>query len=184
MAEDVSVIHRVFLILDAFRDAPQRGVSEIARVTGLPKSTVFRMARTLTELGVLSRTGNVYRIGIKLFELGRLNYPAEVRDAMYPLLDDLQHVTGHTVQAGLLTDRDVVFFEHHPARPISASPRFESRVPANCSACGKLLLAFAPQDALEEFLGGDLPARTPNSVTEPERLRSRVGPDPTRRCRH
>ena len=110
------------------------------------------MARTLTELGVLSRTGNVYRIGIKLFELGRLNYPAEVRDAMYPLLDDLQHVTGHTVQAGLLVDRDVVFFEHHPARPISATPRFESRVPANCSACGKLLLAFAPQHTLEEFL--------------------------------
>jgi DNA-binding transcriptional ArsR family regulator len=45
-------------------------VREISRGTGLPKSTVHRLASELHELGVIEVEPSGYRLGLRLFELG------------------------------------------------------------------------------------------------------------------
>jgi DNA-binding IclR family transcriptional regulator len=68
--EDGAVIARTFAVLEAFRTQPVIGVSAIARITQLPRSTVHRLAQQLVEVGALTRVGREYRLGVKLFELG------------------------------------------------------------------------------------------------------------------
>ena len=45
------------------------------------------------------------------------------------------------------------------------------RKPAYCTAEGQAILAFQPQDVFERVVSRGLPARTPQTVTEPQALR-------------
>ncbi len=51
-------------------ECPERGVSEVARVLGLPKSSTRELISGLADQRLLSRTGEGrYRLGWQLFEL-------------------------------------------------------------------------------------------------------------------
>jgi len=71
-----TVVGRALLILDSFTpERPVLRLVEISRRTGLPKNTVLRLVRQLSESGALERMTDLrYRIGPRL---GRL---AELRD--------------------------------------------------------------------------------------------------------
>jgi DNA-binding IclR family transcriptional regulator len=63
-----SVISKVVSLLDAFTPAtPELSLSDLARVTGLPVSTTYRLATELVEWGGLERAdGTGYRIGMRM----------------------------------------------------------------------------------------------------------------------
>jgi DNA-binding IclR family transcriptional regulator len=175
--EAKSVIRKVFLVLEAFRGTVGPvGGSELARRTGLSKTTVFRIIRELVEVGALVPVGDGYRIGLRLFELGSLHYPQEMRDALEPFLEDLHVATGLTVLSGVLDGSDVVFLEYYASRRRGLRPGtlVGSQVPAHCSACGKILLAALPSAKLDRILADPLPALTPKSITDPVKLRAEL----------
>jgi DNA-binding IclR family transcriptional regulator len=49
-----------------------------------------------------------------------------------------------------------------------------SRNPLHSTAIGKALLAFAPREVVETYLAGPLERRTPNTITEPDRLAEEI----------
>ena len=128
---DSSIIGRTFHILGSFRDDFVMGVSELSRRTGLPRTTVHRIANQLVDVGALSRVGTKFRIGPSLFELGNLHYPQRLRDKLQPLLDDLQRLTDGNVSLLELVGSDVIV--------IAAS--LGQRFPAHACAGGQVLLA-------------------------------------------
>ena len=66
-----SVLQKATLILRAFSaDDQSVTLAELTRRTGLHKATVHRLARELTELGLLERGATGYRLAVGLFELG------------------------------------------------------------------------------------------------------------------
>jgi DNA-binding IclR family transcriptional regulator len=70
-----SVISKVVSLLDAFSpEHPELSLGDLARITGLPVSTTYRLASELVEWGGLERArrGTGYRIGRRLRELGTL----------------------------------------------------------------------------------------------------------------
>ena len=95
--DDLSIVSRTFLLLAAFRDDFILGVSDLSRRTGLPRTTVHRLANQMVEVGALGRVGTKFRVGATLFELGNLHYPQALRDTLQPVLDDLQRSTGGNV---------------------------------------------------------------------------------------
>ena len=69
IAEDLDAVDRqatpsvtkALQLLDAFRHAgPTLGVSEIARLAGVPKSTAFRLLAYLEQSGFVEREGRDY----------------------------------------------------------------------------------------------------------------------------
>jgi DNA-binding IclR family transcriptional regulator len=74
-------------------------LSELVACTGLPKTTVHRMALELVALGALERRNGGYALGPRLFELGQL-VPRHraLRDVALPYMHDLYEVTRETVQ--------------------------------------------------------------------------------------
>jgi DNA-binding IclR family transcriptional regulator len=143
---DQTVIGRVFAILDAFRGEMVLGIRPIARNTGLPPATVHRLVSQLVELDVLSKVGNQYRLGVRLFEVGLLHYPSKLRNALNPFLVDLQRATGADVSTNELTGRFVVVVDHVPARN-NATPylRVGARIAAHATAAGKAIMAQSHQ---------------------------------------
>src|SRR5690349_2997665 len=75
------------------------GVSELARRTGLTKSTAFRLLGVLLRNGVVERVGSNYRLGPTLHELGGNIYsPAYERlgSLLTPFLADMYEQTHET----------------------------------------------------------------------------------------
>lgn len=167
-------VHRAMRVLDCFRaSGPLLGVTELARRTGLPKSTAFRLLNSMIACGYVERVGPLYRLGSPVFELGAraTSLDPDVREDLLPLLIDLSSRSGYTVHVGVLQGSDVLYVEKIPGRAALRTPTaVGTRLPASCTAMGKSLLAHSESHYLEEIVRSPLTRRTPYSVVEPRRL--------------
>lgn len=125
-----------------------RGVTDIARALGAPKSTVHRLLSTLTQRGLLEQdeTGR-YRPGVRLLALG---LGVQERDPIValarPVLEEEARALGETV---FLTaprgGRVVVLDKAEGTGFLRAAPRIGDEIPLHATAVGRLVLAFAPE---------------------------------------
>ena len=149
------------------------GVSELARRAGLPKSTTHRVLGMLERNGVIEKTGQRYRLGARLAELGRSVYAPghdRIRDLMIPYLADLWEATHETVHLAALHGTDVVYLSKvYGHRQHKMPSRTGSRLPAYVTAVGKALLAHDP-DALELTLARRLVPLTSRTVADADTL--------------
>ncbi|GAA4936839.1 DNA-binding IclR family transcriptional regulator [Nonomuraea thailandensis] len=161
---------RIAAILSAFTPGDNLlGVTEIARRTNLPPSTVHRLAADLVSCGLLERHGTGVRLGLRLFELGqRVPRRRVLREAALPYMADLREATGHTVHLAVLEGREVVYLEilEAPGGPNLPSA-VGGRLPAAATGVGKAILAFSPADVLDTVLAAGLPRLTAHTLTMP-----------------
>jgi IclR family transcriptional regulator, acetate operon repressor len=169
-----SVSDRLLLILDTVAaSSGEIGLSDLARMTGLKKPTVHRLAAELVGHRMLERGTDGYRLGLHLFELGQqLPIRRRLRETALPLMSDLLEATHEIVQLGLLDGTEVVYVEKLTGpHSITAPSAVGSRLPAYCSGLGKAILAFSPPEILDQVLAAPMPARTSTTITDPDRLR-------------
>lgn len=150
------------------------GVTELARRTQLSKSTTFRLLGMLERNGVVERAGSAYRLGRAIQELGALPSAPEqheVRDLVTPFLADLYEATHLTVQLAVLSGSHVVYLNKLEGHQRLRTPsKIGGRMPAYCTAVGKVLLAFDP-DAAEQALAAPRHAWTPQTIVDEDALR-------------
>ena len=171
-----SVLARAATILDAFDGSrPVLGLSELASRAGLPKSTVHRFAEQLLDLGWFERAPGGYRVGMRLFEVGGLaDRRNRMRERAAPHLHQLAGVTGTAVHLGVLDHGEVVYLEKLPARGLELPTRDGGRMPAHCTALGKVMLAYAGAEEIERVIAAGLEPRTATTIVDPDRLRSEL----------
>ncbi|WP_405867177.1 MULTISPECIES: IclR family transcriptional regulator [unclassified Streptomyces] len=164
-----SVLARGVLLLRACGDSGAAlTLAELALRTGLPKPTAHRLIGELVRLGLVERTEEgCYRIGLGLFVLGQ-SAPTvrELRDAALPYLGDLHEVTQENVHLAVPDGTDTLFLEKVTGR--RATPivsRTGGRLPAHCTATGKVFLAQDPRPPHRT-----LPRLTPRTLTLPGQL--------------
>jgi DNA-binding IclR family transcriptional regulator len=160
----------VAALLLAFRPGDDAlGVSELARRTGLPKSSVHRLSGHLVEHGLLERDGVGVRLGLKLFEIGQLAVRQRgLVDAARPLLADLRAATRNTVHLAMLEGTEVVYIDilRGPDAPALPS-RVGGRFPAHATGVGKALLAFSDEEVVEQVIAAGLPRVSTRTITTP-----------------
>jgi DNA-binding IclR family transcriptional regulator len=96
-----NLVEKAYFVLGALpADGVWVGLSEVARMTGLPKSTVHRLLGMLTHLRLADRHGAGYRLGPRMMSLVQHasgGYASALRDFLLPHLLDLFQSTGHSV---------------------------------------------------------------------------------------
>ncbi|MET7622058.1 IclR family transcriptional regulator [Streptomyces sp. NPDC005408] len=145
-------------------------VTDIAAVTGLPKSTVHRILQTLVERQFALPTGSGNYIGgPRILSLagqvmGRFN-PAQHADAA---LRRLCRQTGCTVHFALLdADQAVYAAKLEGDKPYQMPSRIGRSIRLHCTGIGKAILAELPPAGVEALLErSGMEARTPNTITE------------------
>ncbi len=169
-----SSLARAVRILESFTpDRPELTVTELARRAGLHLATASRLIGQLVDHGLLSRgPDREVRIGFRMWELASRAAPTRsLRDAAMPYLEDLHAVVGHHAQLAVRDGDDVVFLERLSARDAVVNySRIAGRLPLHISSSGVVLLASAPAELQERLLSRPLEARTPATVTDPDRL--------------
>lgn len=150
-------------------------LTALARQLGLSRSTVHGLLATLRYHGMVSQDdhGN-YVLGIKLFELG---YQAvsrlDLRIAAGPILQQLVDEFMETVHLVVSDGLYVVYIDKRESpQSMQIVSRIGQRLPAYCTAVGKAILAFKPEDELERLLAcSSLIPMTRNTITDREMLK-------------
>ncbi|GIH80966.1 hypothetical protein Plo01_73950 [Planobispora longispora] len=167
-----SVTSKVLALLGAFDSAhPQLSLSDLARRSGLPLSTVHRLVGELEEWQALSRTSDGrLRVGMRLWELGQLA-PARLQDLAHPWLQELFGTTGENVHLAVRDGMEVLYVDKvHGRRAVPIVSRTGGRLPMHPTGVGKALLAHEPEWFVSSYLARRLERPTPHTVTEPGRL--------------
>jgi IclR family acetate operon transcriptional repressor len=171
--DECSLISRTFSILDTFTTQDgSLGVAELAKRTGLPKTTVRRIASNLVRVGALEPNQGDFRLGLYLFELGLL-VPDQrrLRDAALPFMTDLYEISKEVIHLGVLDGRDVLYIVKLAGRNQVPLPTREGgRMPATCTSLGKAILAFSPRATIKATIDSGLTRVTPYSIVEPSVL--------------
>jgi DNA-binding IclR family transcriptional regulator len=170
------------ILFHLHRCADARGVSEIARDLGVPKSSAHRLLMTLTRRGLLEQDARGrYRPGIGLLALGLGALEREpVVAAARTVLEEEAEALGETFfLVGQRAHEIVVLDKVEGTGFLRAAPRVGSTVPVHATAVGKLFLAFAPGEVA--FPAGTLEAFTANTAVDPGALRAAVAETKLRR---
>lgn len=169
-----SVANSIRLLTSFSGEEDELGITALASRLRLAKSTVHRLAATLTGAGFLEQNSDTgkYRLGIALFELGALvRRRMDVANQGRPKLRELLEKTGETVQLGIIDHLSVLFvYEMESPHAIRMAAAVGGRAPLHCTAVGKVLLAYQPEDFVNRVVEAGLTAFTPKTVTRREAL--------------
>jgi DNA-binding IclR family transcriptional regulator len=168
-------------ILEAFDYGHEElGVTELSNKLNLHKNNIFRLLATLETRGYIEqdkKTGN-YRLGIKVFEVASaFLHHLGLRRQARPVLEALVRDCNETAYLAVLDGPDTIYvLMHETSHMVRVIPRLGQRLPAHCTASGKVQLAFESQDRLVELFG-ERPLRqlTPNTITDFGGLRDHLG---------
>lgn len=172
-----SMISRVSDLLRLFQGTERSfSVSELARRSGIPKASTARIVTELIDEGFLEKDGVRIQLGLRLFELGQhANRPTDLRKFALPTMSELMKATGQTVHLAVLEGTEVVYIQILRSRSTPPLPsRVGGRLPAYATGVGKVLLAFASPDIVDEVCSSSMISIGPNTITDPNQLRTQL----------
>jgi DNA-binding IclR family transcriptional regulator len=153
------------------------GLSELSTRLKEPVSVVFRVVRTLLNLGYLNQhpVTKRYSLGLRVWELGeKAAAKLDIRDAVQPALDRLTAATGETASFALVQANEYSYIATADgSQPLRAYVERGSRLSLGSpSASARAILAFSPDDLVDAVLSTKLKRRTPATVVDPVRVRA------------
>ena len=151
-------------------------LAEIARKTALPRSTAHHLLHALVEFGYLVQDGGArtYTLAPKLFRLTGNTWTREqLAEIVMPYLDELSRRTGEGTSLAILRDGVVtVIAKREPEGPVRVVQEVGARRPIYCTAVGKALAAWLPEQELNGIISRTVFKRlTPNTLTSPTAYR-------------
>jgi IclR family acetate operon transcriptional repressor len=151
-----------------------RGIAldQLARDTGLPKSTLHGMLASLCHAGFAEQDElGRYRIGLEFLRVAfEFHETRDAYDLVYPALDAIARRFGEPAFFAQLDGAEIVYsaIAEPPSAAFRAFARIGGRKPAFCTALGKAILAYTLADdtGAHDFIAqyGPLERRTPNSI--------------------
>jgi len=166
-------------LLDFFTlQRPEIGLSDLSRLSAMNKATVFRLVSELQAHGFLEQSHTrSYRLGPATLRL------ASVREATQPMravamdvLRDLAAATDETAHVSHLQGNRLVTLAYAYAPTHGTAVRMEDAefIPFHATSTGHAVLAFADPAFTARILATPLPAITPDTITDPATIRSRL----------
>jgi DNA-binding IclR family transcriptional regulator len=159
--------------------------AQLARRTGWPRASVFRMLQTLEQAGFIERCGEgpVYKLGVAVLRLG-FEYLAslELTEHGRPIIEALRDSAGYSAHLVIRDLREVVFVCKAAGRnALFHSIQVGARLPAHATVLGRVLLGSLTADELAALYEGyPLKAHTATTPTTLAALQAAVQVDAKR----
>ena len=172
----INSLARGMQVLSAFtQERSKLSVTELSGITELPQSTIFRLVYTLEHLGYLVRDKNSrrYQQGTSMLSIGlSVRENLNIRTIALPYVEALsQHVNESAKIAILQASEIMMVIVIEAPNKLSLRTPIGHRSPAYCTALGKTLLAFQPDDTRAALLDQiEFTAHTENTITTKQAL--------------
>ena len=166
----VASLEKGLLVIEAFDASRARlTLSDVAKLTGITRAAARRYLLTLTKLNYAEFDGRYFSLTPRILRLGYAYLSsASLSAQVQPFLERISEETGESSSAAVLDGDDIVYIARSATRRImSIGLGVGSRLPAHCTALGRAILAFQPEDEFQAYLQRvRLEARTPKTITD------------------
>lgn len=172
----VQSVDRALNILHILQDHPKGlGVTELSHRLDVSKSTIHRLLMSLLQKGFVKqdRENERYLLGLKLIELGEVvSENLDIRKLAAPLLNQLAEKTGETVHLVVMDNLEIVYIDKTESyATIRMFSRVGKRAPMHCTGVGKAVLAFLPEESINQVLTQKPMTKfTKNTITSKEEM--------------
>ncbi|UWG46365.1 DNA-binding transcriptional regulator, IclR family [Halanaeroarchaeum sp. HSR-CO] len=173
----VKTAAKTFEILETIRDNDGMRLSELASELDVAKSTLHRYLQTLVDLEYLVTNGHRYHIGLRFLDLGEhARNRVQGSHLISRKVSDLAVETDERAQFIVEEHGSAVYlYRETGSNAVQTDPGIGKRIDLHSTAAGKAIMAEWPDDAVERFCErGGLPARTEQTITDPEVLMDEV----------
>jgi len=186
--QSVPAADRILTILELVGQS-KRGLrlAEVAEQGSMPRSSAHCLLLTLERRGYLHRheKSGRYMFGLKLFSLASYAINGlEVRELAAPHLAALMQQTGLTVHMAILEQHEPVLVSKVDAPGIfRLATWMGKRMDFHCTAVGKAIAAFLPEERLDELISvRGLPRHNENTIVSGRKLKLQL--QQVRKCGH
>jgi DNA-binding IclR family transcriptional regulator len=156
----------------AFNDGPC-ALTDMAKHCGVTKSNAHRLLKTLEECRYVRQDPKTraYEPTLRLWELGmRVFNRLDLRLVAAPHLRALARTTKESVHLSIFDDGEVIYLDKiDSVHAVRAYIGIGDRAPAYCTATGKAVLAFMPEEVIERTCR-DLKRFTTKTTVDPRKL--------------
>lgn len=161
-------------ILNLFINHSELSFQEIVTLSGIPKTSVYRMLATLEEMGFLEKGSDAkYRLGMLFLKFGHLvSSRLDIRKIAYPYMKALHEETEEAVNLIIRDGNETVYIEkidtYQKVRLYTAIGR---KSPLYAGACPRAILSFLPDEEIDEYLKNvELKPIAKGTITDREKL--------------
>ena len=176
---NITALQRGLRLLQLFAQS-ERGLTtmQVARLTGLPVSTVHRFLVNLESSGFLNcNASGVYHLGLACFTVGQAALgQLDIRRLSLPYLLNLNQQTRETIHLTVRHGLTAVYVEKIDSpEHLRIHSRIGAAVPLYCTAVGKVMLAYMPDQEREQVLRQlDLRRMTANTAGSLQELQTEL----------
>jgi len=179
-AQTIQSVDRAAALLKAVANASRPPtVPELARASGLNRTTAWRLLATLERQGLVERdpVTQRYSVGYAIFQIAAGDDHDSLVRRAHPVLERLAHETRATVSLGVAKRFNLVYVDQVD-EPRALSPNWLGRsLPLHATSGGKAFLAWLPKEERDVLLAGRLKRYTATTVTERRRLEQELAAD-------
>lgn len=156
MSHKNKTVVRSMDILNLFIDHPELTFQEIIDLSGIPKTSVYRMLSSLEEMQFLEKGPDLkYRLGLIFLQFGSLvSSRLDIRQIAYPIMkelhDDVEEAINLTIQHG--KDETIYIEKIDLKQKVRLYTAVGRKSPLYAGACSRIILAFWPDAKIKEYL--------------------------------
>ena len=161
-------------ILNLFINHSELSFQEIITLSGMPKTSVYRMLATLEEMGFLEKGGDAkYRLGLLFLKFGHLvSSRLDIRKVAYPFMNALHQETKEAINLIIREGNETIYIEkidmHQKVRLYTEIGR---RSPLYAGACPRAILSFLPDEEIHAYLEtAELKPIAKGTITDKDKL--------------
>jgi DNA-binding IclR family transcriptional regulator len=174
----IASLEKGMRVLELLSDQNGLTVSAVAAQLGFNRAASHRFLATLRDLGYVEKNeNNRYHLTFKIMEMGmKVANRFEIRTEARSYMQELSRAFNETVNLGCWRGQKVLHLDKIDSPEILRmdSP-LGSLAPAYCTALGKSILAYLPQDELEAYLKNvKLVPHGPKTITLKKKFRQEL----------
>ncbi|MGE7022494.1 IclR family transcriptional regulator [Solibacillus cecembensis] len=141
-------------ILNLFNDHTELSFQEVIELSGIPKTTAFRMLKSLEEMELLEKgTDAKYRLGILFLKFGHLvSMRLDIRKIAYPIMNDLHNDTKEAINLIVRDGDEAIYIEKVDSKQkVRLYTAIGRKSPLYAGACPRAVLSFLPDYEIKEY---------------------------------
>lgn len=175
----IPMIEKACQVVDVIsKEGGEAGISEIARQTGMSKSTIFRVLYTLQSWNWIQKdeASDRYRLGLFFLQAGKqVAGKLKLEEIARPVMERVAEETGEGVNLGTCFEDRVLILENVKGQAsllvLGLQPVFD----LYCSGLGKLFLSEMTEEQLHDYFRRMKPEqKTDSTITTEEEMKAEL----------
>ncbi|MCP6681643.1 IclR family transcriptional regulator [Bacillus nakamurai] len=158
-------------LLHLFLTEPSLTLNDMVSLSGMPKTSVHRMACSLEEMGFLTRGADGrFQLGLIFLQFGQLvSERLDIRKIAKPIMEELCSEVDEAVQLIMRDGDETIYVEKiEGTQTVRLYTAIGRRSPLYAGACARSILSFLPRDEIEAYIQHtELAAIGSGTITDP-----------------